>query len=568
MEKQYIFNRRTLLSGAVAVTTIGLLAACGGGSKKEDKVKAPGKGAKAEELYNINSHPVSDLKQGGELRIPVTAIGPDFNIWSQSGNSYSTARVLSTMRTAGLYKVAADGAYTLDKDYCEKFEVGKKGNKVAVAIKMNPKAKFNDGTPIDIKALRATWKIHQEPGGKYNIVTAGPYPHIESIEPEGKDGVIQVVFKDPYYPIEDLFGYIAHPALEDPEVFNKGFVDKPRPEYSSGPFTVKEDGWNSSSKTFTVVANEKWWGEKPVLDRIIFRALEAGASRAAFKNGEIDAVVASTPTAYAELKDTNGAQIRRGQRLFSGGLNLNPNHIKDAKVRKAIFVGTDRQALANVNFQGLPYEEDVPGSMVLMPFSPLYEDNFPKPEGGDRKAAAQKILEEAGYTKGSDGFYEKDGKKLEYRVTVFSDDPTSKNVGQNFVEIMKNIGLHIELNPEACINFNKVISNKEYDITFSGYSVGAEPTTGTQQFYYSKDNNGVGTPEIDKLIEKILVEPDPQKRAQKCNEVEKKHMSEVCTLGTVYNGPLYTMCKEKLANYGTFLYDESNIDWAKVGWLK
>ena len=120
MEKQYIFNRRTLLSGAVAVTTIGLLAACGGGSKKEDKVKAPGKGAKAEELYNINSHPVSDLKQGGELRIPVTAIGPDFNIWSQGGNSYSTARVLSTMRTARLYKVAADGAYTLDKDYCEK----------------------------------------------------------------------------------------------------------------------------------------------------------------------------------------------------------------------------------------------------------------------------------------------------------------------------------------------------------------------------------------------------------------------------------------------------------------
>lgn len=61
---------------------------------------------------------------------------------------------------------------------------------------------------------------------------------------------------------------------------------------------------------------------------------------------------------------------------------------------------------------------------------------------------------------------------------------------------MKNIGLHIELNPEAGLNFNKVISNKEYDITFSGYSVGAEPTAGTQQFYYSKDNDGVGTPRL------------------------------------------------------------------------
>ena len=64
MQKQYIFNRRTLLGAAAATTTVGLLAACGG-SKKEDKVKAPGKDAKSEELYNINSHPVSDLKQGG-----------------------------------------------------------------------------------------------------------------------------------------------------------------------------------------------------------------------------------------------------------------------------------------------------------------------------------------------------------------------------------------------------------------------------------------------------------------------------------------------------------------------
>ena len=57
MQKQYIFNRRTLLGAAAATTTVGLLAACGG-SKKEDKVKAPGKDAKSEELYNINSHPV------------------------------------------------------------------------------------------------------------------------------------------------------------------------------------------------------------------------------------------------------------------------------------------------------------------------------------------------------------------------------------------------------------------------------------------------------------------------------------------------------------------------------
>ena len=69
MEKQYIFNRRTLLGGAAATTTVGLLAACGG-KKEEEKVKSAGKGAKVEDLYDINAHPVSDLKQGGGSSSP------------------------------------------------------------------------------------------------------------------------------------------------------------------------------------------------------------------------------------------------------------------------------------------------------------------------------------------------------------------------------------------------------------------------------------------------------------------------------------------------------------------
>ena len=43
-------------------------------------------------------------------------------------------------------------------------------------------------------------------------------------------------------------------------------------------------------------------------------------------------------------------------------LDINPRRVKDAALRKAIFVGTNREALANIQFQGLPYEEAIPGS--------------------------------------------------------------------------------------------------------------------------------------------------------------------------------------------------------------
>lgn len=165
MQKQYIFNRRTLLGAAAATTTVGLLAACGG-SKKEDKVKAPGKDAKSEELYNINSHPVSDLKQGGEVRIPLGSLGPDFNTYSTSGDSYDTQIVMSSIRAAGLWNITHLGKYELNKDFALSFKPVEEGGKDVVYIELNPKAKFNDGTPIDYKALQSTWKIRKSSDGE------------------------------------------------------------------------------------------------------------------------------------------------------------------------------------------------------------------------------------------------------------------------------------------------------------------------------------------------------------------------------------------------------------------
>ena len=564
MQKQYIFNRRTLLGAAAATTTVGLLAACGG-SKKEDKVKAPGKDAKSEELYNINSHPVSDLKQGGEVRIPLGSLGPDFNTYSTSGESYETQIAMSSIRAAGLWNITHLGKYELNKDFALSFKPAEEGGKDVVYIELNPKAKFNDGTPIDYKALQSTWKIRKSSDGDYNIISSGIYEYIESVENNGDNFKVKVTMAKPYYPLNEMFDAIFHPGMEDPKVFNDGFVNNPHPEFGCGPFKLADKGWNSTENTFTVVPNEKWWGEKPVLDRIIFRTLEDSAERAAFKNGEIDVASARTSTAYAEVKNVANAELRKGQRLFSGGLNLNPKRIEDAKVRKAIFIGTNREALAKIRYQGLPWEEQLPGSRLYLPFQEYYEDNFPKADG-DAKAAAQKILEDAGYKKDGE-FYAKNGKQLSYKISIFGDDPVNNSMAQTFVQNMKELGINFSVNSRAASEFSKAIPARDYDTTFSGFGLTtADGTSATKQFYYSKDNDGIGSEEIDKMIEQMLVIKDDKERNKKCNEIEKKHMDEISTVGTVFNGPDFMMCKKGLANYGPSLFQTT--DWAKVGWLK
>ena len=71
MEKNFILNRRTVLGGAAALGTAGVLAACG--SSKDSKATTQGAtaGTDAKELYDIAETAVSDLKQGGTLRLSV-----------------------------------------------------------------------------------------------------------------------------------------------------------------------------------------------------------------------------------------------------------------------------------------------------------------------------------------------------------------------------------------------------------------------------------------------------------------------------------------------------------------
>ena len=563
MEKNFILNRRTVLGGAVALSAVGVLAACG--SSKDSKATTQGAtaGTDSKELYDIAETAVSELKDGGTLRLSVTSLGPDFNLLGTGVTAYTQA-ALSPVYYNGIWQADPMGKRTLSPEFAKSFDVSEENGVPVVSIELNPVAKFNDGTPIDYKALQATWNILKSTDGDYKIETSGIYSSVGSVERDGDDFKVKVTFAKPYYPVNILFGEILHPALLDKNVFNEGFVDNPHPEYAAGPFTIAEGGWNSSEKTLT--RNDKWWGEKPILERIVFRQMDSAAERAAFKNDEIDAAPATAAASYRELKEVANTEMRRGVRLFSGGMIMNPARMQDVALRRAVMAGLKREAISKVRFKGLDYEEKQSGSMIHMPFSEYYQDVYPTPNND--AAAASKILEEAGYTKNGE-FYEKDGKQAAFKYSVFGDDPTSKAVGQTIVQQLKDAGINVELDARAASEFGKAMQSKDYDATASGYGLtDPDATQATQQFYLREKPEDAGTDEINELIEKMKLISDDKARNQACNDIEKKHMAEVAVMVPLFNGPEYKFVKKGLRNYGVSLYQGNGIHWEKVGWAK
>ena len=560
-------NRRTLLTGAVALGTVGLLAACGG-NKKNETNSALGAGDDISKAVSFNPKDRSELKEGGELRLAFSGIPENFNPFNTNGYTSGSIAIQAAMNSAyaGGYKYDYTGKPSLNTDYITEYKAETKNGVQTVTFKINPKAKFNDGTPIDIESVRAAHKIFTAPAGEYQITDAPMWKQVKSVEEDGDKFSVKVTMEKPYYPIDGGFiiATFIHPALVDKKLFNDGFINKPLDKYWAGPFKV--ENWDTSQKSLILTRNDKWWGQKPLLEKISIRSLGEAASLAAFKNSEIDVISASSHNVYADVSKMSNIDIRKGTALGVSDYELNPDKIP-LPVRKAIVAGINREQLLKIRFEKIGWSEKAPGSMCFLPLQEGYKDSYPTEIGED---VAKKILEDAGYKKDGD-FYAKDGKKASYELATFGDGQDTKTTSQFFSDQMKKIGIEIKIVTYTGENdLVKVSNERSYGIKSAGYGITTNPVDSAYYFYRSEINNGHGK-ELDSLADKMMATEDYKKQLEIATELEKRHLAEVAIYIPVSNGPNYQACKKGLANYGPRLFATSAYDpdvWINAGWEK
>ncbi|WP_315324354.1 ABC transporter family substrate-binding protein [Rothia aeria] len=559
-------NRRTLLTGAVALGTVGLLAACGG-NKKNETNSALGAGDDISKAVSFNPKDRSELKEGGELRLAFNGIPENFNPFNTNGYTSGSIAIQAAMNSAyaGGYKYDYTGKPSLNTDYITEYKAETKNGVQTVTFKINPKAKFNDGTPIDIESVRAAHRIFTAPAGEYQVTDAPMWKQVKSVEENGDKFSVKVTMEKPYYPIDGGFviSTFIHPALVDKKLFNDALVDKPLDKYWAGPFKV--ENWDVSQNSLILTRNDKWWGQKPLLEKISIRSLGEAASLAAFKNSEIDVISASSQNVYADVSKMSNIDIRKGSALGVGDYELNPDKIP-LPVRKAIVAGINREQIQKIRFEKIGWNEKAPGSMCFLPLQEGYKDSYPTEIGED---VAKKILEDAGYKKDGD-FYAKDGKKASYELFTFGDDQDVKTTSQFFSDQMKKIGIELKIVNRANSELTKVSTERSYGIKSAGYGITTNPVDSAYYFYRSEINNGHGK-ELDSLADKMMATEDYKKQLEIATELEKRHLAEVAIYIPVYNGPNYQACKKGLANYGPRLFATSAYDpdvWINAGWEK
>ncbi len=543
----------------VVAAMVALVAGCGsGGSDSSTTPQTSG--------AELNEQPRDNIRDGGTLTTALPEVSPQWNTFQADGTAYT--RGLWRWYNPTLAYFAPDGTYSFNRDYLTDVQTTLEDGKTVVTYTINPKAFYNDGTPIDYRAFVNTWTVSRGVDPAYVVSSSDGYDQIESVTRGVDDRQAIVRFKSVWAWPNGLFNYLLHPKVATAEQFNKAYIQQPHPEWGAGPYTVKS--YDSQTGVVIFERNPKWWGNPGKLDQRIYRQLEDQASINAFRNGELDAIGVANKEYLAQVKGMQGIDIRSsastGVSLMV--VNLDAPLLGSPQVREAVLAGVDRETLAKVRFNGLDYSEQLPGSLTLFPFEPGYEDNLDGVVDFDPDKA-KSLLDDQGWTPGSDGIRTKNGQRLTLTMPVTGDVPVLANIARSLQAMMKAIGVDLAVQSRSSAEFSKIVVNKEFDVFLMGFS-----STDPYGMAYlcqiwcegsQLNKAGAGSPELDAKIRAVAQIPDPTEQIKEGNKVEREAFGQFSDL-PLFNGPSMLAVKEKLANSGAGQFYIGPIE--DIGWQK
>lgn len=211
-------------------------------------------------------------------------------------------------------------------------------------------------------------------------------------------------------------------------------------------------GWGSELRTHT--------GDAAVETVTFAVTPEPGVRTGGLQTGEFDMIL-DLPAVDEERFDTEEYEIyARANPGIPTSLVPNTERpiVADPAVRRAMILATDRTEISELTGSS----KVSPATGVLSSATPSYLDQ------ADALAydldAAETVLDDAGWTLGSDGVREKDGTKLSVAVTAF--------YGQDVLEVaqaqLAKAGIELKLNMVTAGDFFGAVASKDYDFLGAG----------------------------------------------------------------------------------------------------
>lgn len=355
-------------------------------------------------------------------------------------------------------------------------------NKMIVVFNLVKNATWHDGVPFTSQDVKFSY---EKIGPVFNSFIASMWRYLEGIETPDNYTVIfrfNTTWGVIYYP-----GYFGGSGTcispkhlyEGTDIATNPYNTRP---VGTGPFKFKE--W-VKGQYIVLERNEKYWKKGlPYLDRIIYKIIPSSeAMMLAFQKGEIDFVwnygISFAHAVQLENMVKEGKLPGKKVWFFPSpggsldvlGFNLHPEGpapLKDVRVRKAIAMAINRTAIAEVVYFGKvePLETMVSRAPATAMFYPDAKQPSYNP------AEANRLLDEAGYKRGPDGF------RFKLRLTIDSTSyPWYVKEAELIRDFLREVGIDVQIiTLDTAAWHQTVFRNWDFDMSIFPFVHGPGPS--------------------------------------------------------------------------------------------
>jgi peptide/nickel transport system substrate-binding protein len=530
-----VHRLRTVRLGALLVGLAMVAAACGGG---DDEGGDTGGGT-------------AEVKPGGTLNYAADQAPTGFNNRTSKDNGTSVYNIVINMFPQAFH-AQPDFTVKMDEAFLDSAEQTSTDPQTIV-YKIKQNAVWSDDTPITADDFIYFWEQQNGKIKSNDVASTTGYDQVESVEGSDNGKTVTMVFKEPYTDWQGMYDGIlpSHYISKRPGGWNTGLDKEPEKIPSGGWFKV--DNY-TADQSLTLVRNDKYYGQKANLDSVVFRFLpESTTQPAALQNNEVDLIYPQPQLDQVQqvkaLTDVT-SEINFGLSFEHLDFNFKNEHLGDINVRKAIATGVNIPELVERTVKQFSDKAQPLGNRIFLTGQPEYQDHFGQYGKGDT-AAATKLLEGAGYTKGADGIYAKDGKKLSVRFSTTAGNKLRETQGELFQAQMKEIGVEIKIsNVDSTKFFGEWLPQGNFDIANFAWVGTPFAVSSNRDIYRTGGGGNYGSYEskkVDDLFAQAVAETDRAKSVELAQQIDQQLTEDMVTI-PLYNKPGFIAWRNTFAN--------------------
>jgi peptide/nickel transport system substrate-binding protein len=378
-------------------------------------------------------------------------------------------------------------------------------------------AKFHDGTPVNADAVVFSFKRQMDE--KHPAYAFGsPYSYFEAmgfktlIKDVKKTDDSTVVFEltKPNAPFISTVGMQAFAIVSPTAVlkFKKDFAQKP---VGSGPYSLKV--WEKKQK-IVLEANNDYWGKKPLVKTVIFRAIPDNNARLQeMMAGNLHVMDNPDTNHIKALEQKLGKAVKfakaPGFNVGCLAMNNEKKPFNDVRVRRAIAHAINKQAIIDSVYNGYARPAKNPMPPTLWGYNDAVEDYEYSPE------KAKALLKEAGL----EGGFETDLWAMPVPRPYM---PDGRKVAEAIQGDLAKIGIKAKIVSYDWGTYLKKTSMGEHSMALLGWTGDIGDPDNFLYVLLDKDNavlpaQNISLYKSDKLhdvLMKAQIESDPAKRTE------------------------------------------------------